>query len=174
MSEPTPPQLPPQPFAPTPRPTSSGCGKAALVGCGVLLLLLGIGAVVFVVKAKELLGWSMRRMQEQILSRLPDDVTEAERERLERAFAAAGRKATAGEIDPVALQRLQREMVSLTQGELTRERVLEVTATLEEIAGTTAPDGSESPPAEAPPAETAPEEVGSPPPSADVDTPLAA
>lgn len=181
MSEPVPPspfapppQVPPQPFTPGVRPAGTGgCGKAAMIGCGVLLLLLGIAAIVFVTRAKDLLTWSMTRMKDEIVRKLPAEVTADDRARLDRAFDAAASKATRGEVDPAALQRLQRELLSVAQEPLTRERVLELTRSLEEIGGIAAPAPGE--PGEAAPGEESTD--GTPPaeaPDPDGDAPVAA
>lgn len=143
MSEPTPPlsqptpELP-EPFGSTPRAPkgSSGCAKPALLGCAVLLVLFGVASIVFLVKAKDLLAWTFRQMESSIVAQLPEDVTSEERARLERAFDAAARKAVSGEVEPLALQQLQGELMRLSgriEG-LTREDVMSLIDELESFA----------------------------------------
>ncbi len=158
MSEPTPPPAP-QPFASAPiEPRAGGCGKPVFVGCGVALVLLGILGVVFVVKAKDLLVWSLGKAKAGITANLPADVTAADRERFETAFAAAAANIKAGKMDPAALQRLQRRLmqaVQKPQGQLTREEFLALTSALEQLGGI-APAPVGEPSAPPPAAEPAP------------------
>ena len=142
--------LPQQPFTPdAPATTPGGCGQPLLIGCGILIVLLGIAAAVFVIKAKDLFGWAMAQFEEEVVQMLPDDLTPGERARLDAAFDAALEAWDAGEADPVALQRLQEQLwqtVSRSTGKLTREEVNNLTRALEEVAGIESPE--ESPPEE--------------------------
>lgn len=136
-SPPPSPATPPLPFAPAPRRAADGCGKAALIGCGALLLLLGIGGVVLVLKAREFLRWGFERVRDQVVAGLPDDVPADERQRFARAFAAAVEQATFDGADPadlVALQDVLRELGGKS-GNLTREELRELTEHLERVAG---------------------------------------
>ena len=157
MSEPTPPPAAPQPFASAPiEPRGGGCGKPAFVGCGVALAVLGVVGVLFLLKAKDLLVWSLEKAKTGITANLPADVTPADRERFETAFAAAASKIRAGEMDPAALQRLQRRLmqaVQKPQGQLTREEFLALTSAFEQLGGLAPPVGE---PAPAPAARPAP------------------
>ncbi len=75
-----------------PKPAPGGCGTPLLVGCGVLAILLGLGAIVFVVKAKSLLAYTMEKLRGAGgRGRCPRRSTAPERERLAAAFAARGR-----------------------------------------------------------------------------------
>ncbi|MCB1008414.1 MAG: hypothetical protein KDB94_05900 [Acidobacteria bacterium] len=154
MTEPgSPVQMPPQrPFAAEPTTPPGGCGKPLLIGCGLLAILLGIGAVVFVVKAKSLLAFALDKLQAEVVANLPEDVTPAERERLDTAFSATLGRIRKGEIDPEALQRLQARLVEATnsasQDKLTRAEVQELTLALEGFAGiepAAPPEGGEPP-----------------------------
>ena len=135
--EPSPP-VPFTPSAPRSEGGGGGCSRAGIIGCGVLTLLLGAAAVMFLLKAGDLFAWAMTRFEAEIVHVLPEDFTDAERQRLHQAFAAATDAVRSGEFDPLALQRLQsklRESI-LTEGEnLSREDVLELIALLEEVAG---------------------------------------
>lgn len=173
MSEPgLPVQIPPQkPFAPEPKAAPGGCGKPVLIGCGLLAILLGIGAVVFVVKAKSLLAFALEKLEAEVVANLPEDVTGEERERLRTAFDGTLARIRSGQIDPEALQRLQLKLVaaaeSASQDKLTRDEVQALTLALEGFAGIEsppAPNGEEG--SATPPAPDAPEE-GLAPPAAD-------
>jgi hypothetical protein len=82
----------PSPF--NPQRTRAAAGgpsraKPLLIGCGVLLVLLGIAAVVLVAKQAQLVGWVYSRLEAQIVAKLPPEVTAEERQRLSQAFDAA-------------------------------------------------------------------------------------
>lgn len=127
------------PFGPAPtEPTGGGCGKAGVIGCGVVTILLGIVAVFFLFKAQDLFVWVMSEMEAQVTRALPEDCTAECRERLNEAFAGATEAVGSGEFDPLALRRLQRMLADSIVDEkqtLTREQVLELTRALEEVAG---------------------------------------
>ncbi len=109
-----------------------------LVGCGALIVLLGLVSVVFVLKAKDLFGWAMTRFEVEIVAALPEDVTGEERQRLSQAFAAATEAVKSGRADSVALQRLQlllAETARKREEGLSREDVLELIRSLEEVGG---------------------------------------
>src|SRR5688500_14627840 len=160
MSEPTSPPVAPQPFASAPiEPRAGGCGKPVFVGCGVVLVLLGIAGVLFVVKAKDLLVWSLDKAKGGITAKLAPDVTAADRERFETAFAAAASNIKAGKMDPAALQRLQRRLMQAVDpqgGQVSREEFLDLTRAFEELGGL-APAGVPEPAAPPPLAEPAPQ-----------------
>jgi hypothetical protein len=149
MSEPIQPQPVPEPFAPAPvQPRAGGCSKPALIGCGVVFLLLGIVGLVVVMKARDLLVWSLDRTRTAILGNLADDVTAADRERFDAAYAAAITRIRDNKMDPTALQSLQTQLLSSASNpgqKVTRERFLAMTAALEKMGGI-------EPPAEGEPA----------------------
>ena len=115
-------------------------GRVLLIGCGVLLFLVGLAALVFLLKADDFVGWVFGSIEDTVVERLPPDLPAEERARLEEAFAAAAAKIETGEADAQALRRLQRELAAIVRSAedrpLTREQVATLTATLEEIAGT--------------------------------------
>ena len=83
------PPVAPQPFGPGPmEPRIGGCGKPVLIGCGVVFLLLGIAGIAVVLKAKDMLAWSLERAKPAVMANLGADVQPADRERFEPAFAA--------------------------------------------------------------------------------------
>ncbi len=149
--DPQSPSSPPSPFNPRPlgpRPGGGGCSKPALLGCGAVLLLLGIAAVVFIVEAPHLLRWWFGKLQAQVLSQLPPDLPAADRERLLAAFKDVDHGIATGKLDAGGLQQMQQKLVQLSSKpnrQLTREDVLELTAALEHLVGKTP-----APPASAP------------------------
>ncbi|HEX2252974.1 MAG TPA: hypothetical protein VHQ65_06885 [Thermoanaerobaculia bacterium] len=150
----------------SPRAGGPGLGRVLLFGCAGLLVLLGIGAVVFVLKADDFLGWVFGSFQQSVEARLPPDLPASQRQRLDRAFDAAIEDILTGEADPAAMQRLQQELLEMTttaEGEtLTREQVAAVTLALEEVAGIE-PTGEPRQPAPRPaPAPGQPPPGGSP------------
>jgi hypothetical protein len=127
------------PFNPTAPPSAGeGCGRIPLIGCGLLILLLGAAAVVFLIKAGDLFAWAMTRFEAEIVGVLPDDFTDEERQRLHEAFSHATDAVRTGEFDPLALQRLQsklRESILNSGGRLSRQEVLELIDLLEGVGG---------------------------------------
>lgn len=151
--QPAPPQ-PAAPFGSAPTaPSGGGCSRAGLIGCGVIILLLGVAAVVFLLKAGDLFGWALSQFETEITRALPEETPEADRQRLSRAFADAAEAVRRGEFDPMALQRLQsilRESLLDKDQRLTREQVLELITVLEEVSGTATDPEPKSEPEEAP------------------------
>ncbi len=139
MSDPQRPATDPQPFEgePVGPATFSGCGKPAVIGCTAVLILLALGLLVIVWKAGDLVRWSLGQYRETVIEHLPDDVTAADRERLEAAFDAALEALTSGRADPAGLQDLQRAMSATGRRiqNLSRDDVLELTRALERVAG---------------------------------------
>ena len=138
---------PQQPFAPqAPSDSSSGgCGRAGLIGCGVLTLLLGAAAIVFLLKADDLFGWAMENFQAQIMQSLPDDLEDEEAARLRRAFDSAVAAVKKGTVDPSALQQMQeqlRQSMWESGQTLTREQVTRLTEALESVGKSDEPSPS--------------------------------
>jgi hypothetical protein len=140
VTEPAPLPPLPRPFAPEPRRLQGreGCGRGALIGCGVLVLLFGVAAIALSTRAAELSVWLLRKLEARITAELPADVRAVERDRLQRAFADLYAAVEGGDVEPAAMQELQRRLMTLA-GEvergLTREQVAELTAALERAAG---------------------------------------
>lgn len=140
MEPPIPPSTPVSPFNPG-RPISPGGGgsgkRPLLIGCGALLVLLGIAAVVLVAKRAEFVGWMFQKLEAQILAKLPEDVTPGERQRLDQAFDAAAEAIGAGTADQTKADQLNSVLLELAQGgrQITRDDVLKLTRALEEVAG---------------------------------------
>jgi len=138
FTTPPPPPPPPRPFDAQPKAAPAGCGTPLLVGCGILAILLGVGAIVFVMKAKALLAYTMTKLQEQVVAALPEQISGAERERLQAAFGAAIARVRGGEMDPAQLQAMQSRLVAAAEkaprGALGADDVRELTAALEAFA----------------------------------------
>ena len=133
-----PPSTPASPFNPgQPRPVGGSGKRPLLIGCGALLVLLGIAAVVLVAKRAEVVGWMFQKLEAQILAKLPEDVTPGERQRLDQAFDAAAEAIGSGTADQAKADQLNSVLLDLAQGgrQITREEVLKLTRALEEVAG---------------------------------------
>ncbi len=147
MNDAMPPPPAPQakPFAPEKIAGGGGCQKPLLVGCGLLALLLGIAAVVFVVKAKDVLAYAMNQLRAEVVAKLPEDAGEADRQHVETGFDAALARIRSGEIDPVALQELQKKLTGAASTaatrRLNREELASLLAALDKFnqAGVTSP-----------------------------------
>jgi hypothetical protein len=140
VSEPRPLPPLPRPFAVEPRRLrgGAGCSRGALIGCGVLVVLFGIGTVALSTRATQISVWLLRKLEARITAELPAEVRPVERQRLQQAFADLYAAMASGSVEPAALQELQRRLWTLA-GEvergLTREQVRELTAALERAAG---------------------------------------
>jgi hypothetical protein len=158
MAEPTgTPSTPRSPFNPPP-PTAirtGGPGKPLVIGCLILLVLVGaglIGGLYYVGQHyDQLFAWSLARIRDGIVPRLPPDLPAEERQRLDAAFTGAQNAAGSIRGNPAAAQRLQTAMLELAgqaegKGPLTRQQVEEITLTLEKIAAVgKAPEATPAP-----------------------------
>jgi hypothetical protein len=81
--------------------------------------------------------WMFTRLEEQILAKLPEDVTPEERQRLAAAFDAAAEAIGSGKADRAKADELNSVLMDLAQGgrRITKEDVRELTQALEEVAG---------------------------------------
>lgn len=143
----------PEQVPPTGAPDLSGSlgggmrpARVALLGCGVVLFLLGIATVIFLLKADDFVGWVFGSLEESIVERLPPDLPDADRRRLEAAFDGAVERMTGDEADPEALRRLQRQLSSIVretgdERPLTHAEVAEITAAFEAVAESAEADG---------------------------------
>lgn len=155
MSEPASQPVEPQPFAGEPRAPAAGCGRQLMIGCGVLVVVFGVGLLVVLWKAADwmprLFRWSMEQTEQALVARLPADLDAATRERLAAAFDGAADAVAEGRADPAALQRLQTELLAvLRAAALERDDVVRLIEVLEEVAGR--PAGEPAAPAREPPA----------------------
>ena len=143
----------PSPFRPQPAAPAGGrggCSKPVFIGCGVLLLLLGICAILFVVKAPALFQWWLRLVEEKVTAVVPPDVTPAERAALHQGFADLGQAfAHGGQADTRYLQPFQTklmEVVGKPKGQVPRQEILDLTRILELTAGKHPPEQAPPPP----------------------------
>lgn len=137
-----PPSTPASPFNPgQPRQPGAGGGpsrtRPLLIGCGAVLILLGIAAVVLVIKMPDLVQWVFHRLEQQVLAQLPPDLTPEERERLDRAFDAAAEAIGQNKADPNKAQALNAQLLEFGRPgrRTTREDALKLLKALEETAG---------------------------------------
>lgn len=166
MSEPQPGPSP-APFTPTSPPVAAGrgCARPALIGCGVVVVLLGVAALVFLIRVRDILAWTFHQMEDAVVAKLPTDTPQADRERLRDAFAAGARQAAKGELDASALQAVQVELVAFTgkpEGQVTHADVQRMIEVLEKFSGLApepakgTPPTPESPPGASPPPAASP------------------
>ncbi len=152
----------PEPFAgQAVQGSGGGCGKPVWIGCGVLLVVIGILAIVFVVKSKDLFRWSIERVEANIMDKLPESTTAAEKARLTAAFSGAIKAVTDGKANPADIEDLQAALVHAAQSSksgMTHQDLEDLTTALEKVAGI-APPAKKTPGAtEKPtPAPTAPQ-----------------
>jgi hypothetical protein len=141
---------PPQPFNPAAvARRGGGCSKPLLLGCAALIVLLGVGMAVFVVKLPTFMAWLFTQWEGQIMTRLPEDATAAEKERLHQAFAAAVTALRSRPFDPAKLKPVQLQMTEILEmgnSRLSREDMLRLTVALENLGGI-APKAEAPPPA---------------------------
>ncbi len=110
----------PKPFEPERMRGGTGCQKPILIGCGLVALLLGVAAVVFLVKVKDVLAYAMNELQAEVVAHLPEDASAGERRELTAGFDAALVRIRTGKIDPAALQELQKKLVAVASAASSR------------------------------------------------------
>lgn len=134
---------PQQPFSPgEPGAGADGCGRPVWIGCALVILLLGVGAMVALWNAPKLFDWAMGKFEAEVTAALPEDVTADQRERLGAAFAATREAVADGSADALALQELQQRLTAriMSSGEkLTAGDVEELIEALEAVAGGAVP-----------------------------------
>jgi len=125
------------PFSPqSPDSSTAGCSRVGLIGCGVVTLLLGAAAIVFLLKAEDLFAWAMENFRTEILESLPHDLEEEQAVRLRVAFDDAIAAVKEGKADPRALRNMQEELrrSMWEAGEtLTDEQVSSLIEALEQV-----------------------------------------
>jgi hypothetical protein len=161
----------PQPFGAAPaEPRVGGCGKPALIGCGIVFLLLGVGGITLVLNAKSLLAWFLAQAKPTILANAGADVTAEDRARFERAFDASLARIREGKIDPVGLQAVQGQLSKAVEKPgVPRETFLALTEAFEKMGGVAAP---ETVPPEAAPGDALPPTPPPTPPASRAAIPL--
>jgi hypothetical protein len=137
-----------EPFSPQgPRSKWASGSRRTLIGCGALIVLLGVGSVVFLVKAKDLFGWMMGELEAQVEESLPANITDAERQELALAFDAVVEAVKEDRANPMALQDLQkmlRESLGSGPTRLSRAEVRSLIAALDRVSGRIPSRGFES------------------------------
>jgi hypothetical protein len=131
------PPPPPSPFNPGQPRSGPSRSRPLLIGCGVVFVLLGIAAIVLVVKMPALVDWVFHRFEQQVLAKLPPDVTPEERQRLDAAFDDAARAIGENKADPGKVQKLNTTLMEMGQSsrQITREDAMKLLESLEEVAG---------------------------------------
>ena len=134
---------PAEPFEPGPA-ELSGCGKPAVIGCLVMLVVLAAGLILLVGQSPKLMRFLMRTMEEQVMAALPEDFEEAERQRLTAAFDGAVAALEEGRFDTTSMSNLQRLSALMPKKDQTlgREQVAEIVQLLEELGAVSGPQGS--------------------------------
>lgn len=147
MEPPNPPSTHAAPFHPG-QPGRGGPSRARplLIGCGALLVLLGIGAIVLIVKLPDFVDWMFHQLESQVMAKLPPDITPEERQRLDAAFDAAAEAIGERRANQAKADELNAVLMDFARAgrTITREDVLKLTRALEETAGET-PSPSSSP-----------------------------
>ena len=135
-----PPSPPPSPFNPNAQPKKGGgFPRPLIVGCVAILLIGGLGLLgLFFYMAKnagKVLQWSVTQMENGVMSKLPADVTQEERDRLRLAFTEVTAGLSSGAITPDKFQPVQFKILEIVRKEqVTRQDVLDLTKLLEETA----------------------------------------
>jgi hypothetical protein len=132
-----------EPLEPGRADRGSGCAKVAVIGCLGVLVALGIGMVIVFTQAPKIMRWVFENSVEQIEPRYTAEVTPADRERVRAAFTAAGKAVEEKRIDPLAMQRVQSQIMTLvrSQAPVDREQALRLAEALEELAASKPPAG---------------------------------
>ncbi len=122
----------------------SGCGRPALIGCGLSLLFLAAVFLFLLFKAGDLAEWALEVFEGQVLSGLPPDVTQAERERLMAAFDGALWAIESGQANAEAVPALQNALLETSRNieALSRDDVLELTEALEAVVASPDSEGA--------------------------------
>lgn len=144
-SVPPPPPPPASPFNPNAVPPlqqtqgRSGCGKPAIIGCVSVLALAAIALVVgiylFSKNPEGLIKMSLTQTQAGLTQKIASDVPQAERERLNAAFASVSRALDQKRVKLDQMQSLNFKLLEISRkGPLGREDVRSLTEHLEALA----------------------------------------
>ena len=135
----------PEPSSARPRDpgrTRRGCLIAGLAGCGLLAVVLGVGLVVALTQADELLEFVLDFGRERIMEELPEDITSEERNRLDRAFDSVLERYKTRPATPADNRRLQMALTDALRraerGLLDSDDLRRLTERLERIAASSA------------------------------------
>ena len=130
------PELPewrPPPIVPPPK----SCGPLGLTGCLVVLFLLLVGSSILVRRSADIFEWGFAISRTAIVEPLPEDYSQRDKERLERAFDGVIRRVRAGDLDRESLPKLSRAISDATrvasERKLTGEEAMTLMLRLEEL-----------------------------------------
>ena len=131
----------PEPSSARPRDpgrTRRGCLIAGVAGCGLLAVVLGVGLVVALTQADELLEFVLDFGRTRIMEELPEDITSEERNRLDRAFDSVLERYKTRPATPADNRRLQMALTDALRraerGLLDSDDLRRLTERLERIA----------------------------------------
>ncbi|MDX1645034.1 MAG: hypothetical protein R3244_11815 [Thermoanaerobaculia bacterium] len=150
-----------KPFESAPRRLAEpggGCSRMAAIGCAAAAILVGVALLAMMLKARELVVWSLSNVRTEIEQRLPDDLPETERARLSSAFEGVLEKLRSEDLDAEEFRRLQAALLEFARRREVpdREQVRRLAEELEQFVG--GADGSDGG-VEGDAAETAPSPV---------------
>ena len=135
----------PEPSSARPRDpgrTRRGCLIAGVAGCGLLAVVLGVGLVVALTQADELLEFVLDFGRTRIMEELPEDITSEERNRLDRAFDSVLERYKTRPATPADNRRLQMALTDALRraerGLLDRDDLRRLTERLERVAASSA------------------------------------
>jgi hypothetical protein len=128
----------------------------ALAGCAAALVLVGLGVLALMLKAGDLVRWSLGQVRSEIVRALPEDLPAAHRQRLAAAFETVDQHLEQGELNALAFQDLQRELMRFARlgRPPTEEEVVALAAALERFAGVEPPPSGVSPTEQPAPSES--------------------
>lgn len=135
---PVPPEIPPRrqhPFGPEPRRLGPGAWRTVAIGAGVVALVGAAMLVLLATQSARLLDFALGELEEQVLTQLPEDLGQVERDRLGTAFAGARQAVRERRVGIAGLRRLQDELLGRGPETLTPEEVASLTEALEALAG---------------------------------------
>lgn len=137
-----------KPFETEPRPLAepaSGCSRMALIGCAAAAILVGITLIAMMLKARDLVVWSLSNVRSQIEERVPEDLPEAQRARLSSAFDAALDRLRSHDLEPAEFRHLQAALLEFARlsEEPERDDVRRLTEELERFADPAGEAGTE-------------------------------
>ncbi len=149
MSDPVPPAAP----APIePAPAGRGCGKNALIGCGVVAVVLAAACLAFILYARSKPEVITDFVMKQIESHYASDVTNGDKQELRAAYADFRKALHERRVSRDPLDRMRATlMTSGSQNEIHHEQVRELIVLFRTGAGARSVAPEVSPPAVASP-----------------------
>lgn len=95
-----------------PAPVAGGCGKPLVFGCGCVTLGGILLLILMVAMSGRIVNWFLDTTEVTIMAALPEEVTAAERERLESNFRDFRRGVSDGSLNTRGLTQLQVELTN--------------------------------------------------------------